>query len=141
MEPQIDDERLRSNPASNGVNGPWWNSWKFMVPAWIAVAGIIYLGLHYNVDERVIAGIVFVLGILSNAFAWILGIIALVPVVGPFIVKVITFWFIWLVNAIGYVISYIALRRGYSKDVLTYRGLTIATIVGIVIGYVLGKIF
>lgn len=141
MEPQVKDETMESNPPSNGVNAPWWNSWKFMVPAWVAVAGIIYLGLHNNVDERVIAGIVFVLGILSNAFAWMLGIIALAPVVGPFVVKILTFWFIWLVNAIGYVIAYIAIRRGYSKDVLTYRGLTIATIIGIVIGYVLGKVF
>ena len=33
----------------------------------------------------------------------------------------------------------VAIRRGYSKDVLTYRGLTIALLVGIVIGYVVGK--
>ena len=44
-----------------------------------------------------------------------------------------------MLNAIGYVISVIAIRRGYSKDVLTYRGLTVALIVGIVIGYVVGK--
>ena len=44
-----------------------------------------------------------------------------------------------MLNAIGYAISVIAIRRGYSKDVLTYRGLTVALIVGIVIGYVAGK--
>jgi tetrahydromethanopterin S-methyltransferase subunit F len=37
-------------------------------------------------------------------------------------------------------VSYIAIRRGYSKDVLTYRGLTVAVIIGIVIGFVLGKL-
>ncbi len=42
--------------------------------------------------------------------------------------------------AIGYLVSYVAIRRGYSKDVLTYRGLTIAVIIGIVIGFVLGKL-
>ena len=31
-------------------------------------------------------------------------------------------------------------KRGYSRDVLTYRGVTIAMIIGIVIGYVLGKL-
>jgi hypothetical protein len=80
-------------------------------------------------------------GLLSNAFAWLLGIIAWVPIIGPLIVKVLSIGFIWLLNAVGYLVSYIAIRRGYSKDVLTYRGLTVAIIIGIVIGFVLGKLF
>ena len=73
-------------------------------------------------------------------FVWLLGVIALVPVIGPVIVKILSIGFIWLLNAIGYLVSYVAIRRGYSKDVLTYRGLTIAVIIGIVIGFVLGKL-
>jgi len=53
---------------------------------------------------------------------------------------VLSVGFIWLLNAVGYLVSYVAIRRGYSKDVLTYRGLTIAVIIGIVIGFVLGKL-
>lgn len=119
---------------------PWWRDWKIMVPLWIAMAGLVWLGIHYHVDGRVIAGGVFVVGFLSNAFAWLLGIIALVPVAGPIIVKVLSIGFIWLLNAIGYLVAFVAIRRGYSKDVLTYRGLTVALIVGIVIGYVMGKL-
>jgi hypothetical protein len=92
------------------------------------------------VDRRVIAGSVVVIGILSNAFAWLVGVIALVPIIGPLVVKVLSIGFIWLLNAVGYLVAYVAIRRGYSKDVLTYRGLTIALIIGIVIGYVLGKL-
>ena len=33
-----------------------------------------------------------------------------------------------------------AVRRGYSRDMLTYRGLTMALIAGIVIGFILGKL-
>ena len=87
-----------------------------------------------------IAGSVLAVGLISNAFAWLLGIVALVPVIGPVIVKVLSIGFIWLLNAVGYLVSYIAIRRGYSKDVLTYRGLTVAVIIGIVIGFVLGKL-
>jgi hypothetical protein len=111
---------------------PWWRNWKVMLPVW--------LGLHYHVNGGVIAGGVFLVGLVSNAFAWLLGIISLVPVIGPLIVKVLTVGFIWLLNAVGYLVSYIAIRRGFSKDVLTYRGLTVALIVGIVIGYVMGKL-
>ncbi len=119
---------------------PWWRNWKVMLPLWLGIGALIWLGLRFNVDHRVIAGGVVVIGILSNAFAWLVGIIALVPVIGPLIVKVLSIGFVWLLNAVGYLVAYVAIRRGYSKDVLTYRGLTVALIVGIVIGYVLGKL-
>jgi hypothetical protein len=47
---------------------------------------------------------------------------------------------IWLLNAIGYLVSYIAIKRGYSKDVISYRGVTIVLITGIVIGFVLANL-
>jgi hypothetical protein len=119
---------------------PWWRNWKVMLPLWCAIGGMIWLGLHFNVDRSVIAASVVAVGLISNAFVWLLGIIALVPVIGPLVVKVLSIGFIWLLNAIGYLVSYIAIRRGYSKDVLTYRGLTIALVIGIVIGFVLGKL-
>jgi hypothetical protein len=120
---------------------PWWRNWKVMLPVWLGIAGLVGLGLHFNIDGGVIAGGVVVVGLLSHAFAWLLGIIALVPIIGPIIAKVLSIGFIWLLNAVGYLVAYVAIRRGYSRDVLTYRGLTIALIVGIVIGYVLGKLF
>ncbi len=111
-----------------------------MLLIWLAIGGLVWLGFQYNVDHRVIAGSVVVVGVLSNAFAWLVGVIALVPIIGPLIVKILSIGFVWLLNAVGYLVSYIAIRRGYSKDVLTYRGLTIALIIGIVIGYVIGKL-
>lgn len=132
-----------ANDAPEGVltlRTPWWRNWKVMLPLWLGIAVLVGLGLHFNVDRGVIAGSVVAIGLISNAFAWLLGVIALVPVIGPVIVKVLSIGFIWLLNAVGYLVSYIAIRRGYSKDVLTYRGLTVAIIIGIVIGFVLGKL-
>ncbi|MHB1144192.1 MAG: hypothetical protein ACYCZS_04765 [Thiobacillus sp.] len=130
-----DDIELDFSPRA-----PWWRNWRVMLPLWCAIGGLVWLGLHFNVDRSVIAGSVVAVGLISNAFVWLLGIIALVPVIGPIIVKVLSIGFIWLLNAVGYLVSYIAIRRGYSKDVLTYRGITIATIIGIVIGFVLGRL-
>lgn len=127
-------------PATEARSRPWWRNWKVMLSVWIVMSGLVWLGLHFNVDRSVIAGSVLAVGLLSNAFAWLLGLIALVPVIGPLIVKVLSIGFIWLLNAVGYLVSYIAIRRGYSKDVLTYRGLTVAVIIGVVIGFVLGKL-
>jgi len=120
---------------------PWWRNWKVMLPVWLVIGLLVWLGLRFNVDSRVIAGSVIVIGVLSNAFVWLVGIITLVPIIGPLIVKVLSIGFVWLLNGVGYLVAYVAIRRGYSKDVLTYRGLTIALIIGIVIGYVLGKLF
>ncbi len=116
-----------------------WKDWRHMLPVFLVLAVLIYVAYRYNVDSKVIAGGAVVLGVLSGAFAWLVGIIGLVPFIGPIIVKVLSIGFIWLLNAIGYVISYIAIKRGYSQDVLTYRGLTIALLVGIVIGYIIAQ--
>ena len=111
-----------------------------MVPVWLAIVGLAWWANEQRVDASVIAGSVVVVGLVTNAFAWLLGIVALVPLIGPLIVKVLSIGFIWLLNAVGYLVSYVAIKRGYAQDVLTYRGLTIAVIIGIVIGYVLGKL-
>ena len=113
--------------------------WKIMVPIWIFLIALVGVGYYEAWDARAVGGSALIIALLSNAFAWLVGIIAMVPIVGPLLVKVLALPFIWLLNAIGYVISLVAIRRGFSKDVLTYRGLTIALIVGIVIGYVVGK--
>jgi hypothetical protein len=118
---------------------PLWKNYKIMIPIWLGLLGLVWLGVYLGIDKRAIAGVIFLLGLLSNAFAWLLGIIALVPIIGPLIVKVLSLSIIWILNALGYLVSVVAIRRGYSKDVMTYRGLTVAVIVGIIIGYVLGK--
>ena len=76
----------------------------------------------------------------SHVLAWLLALIGLVPIIGPLLVKVLSLSIIWLLNAIGYLVSYIAIKRGYSKDVISYRGVTIALIAGIVIGFVLASL-
>ena len=73
---------------------------------------------------------------IAHVFAWLLGLVMMVPIVGPLIVKVLSIGAIWLLNAVGYLVSYVAIKRGYSKDVLTYRAVTVALITGIVIGFV-----
>ncbi|OYY50662.1 MAG: hypothetical protein B7Y48_01620 [Methylophilales bacterium 28-44-11] len=116
-----------------------WKDWRVMLPVFLLIASLIFLGIHYHINYKVIAGSTVVIGLLSGAFAWVVGVIGLVPIIGPILVKVLSLSVIWLLNALGYLISYIAIRRGYSQDVLTYRGLTIALIIGIVIGYILGS--
>ncbi|MFD0912808.1 hypothetical protein [Methylophilus luteus] len=116
-----------------------WQDWKQMLPVAVFITGFVWWGLHQGWDVKMLAGVTVLVGLVSGVFVWIMGLIALLPVVGPIIVKVLSFGFIWLLNALGYIISFVAIRRGYSKDVLTYRGLTMALMIGIVIGYVIAQ--
>jgi hypothetical protein len=126
--------------APNTAGKVWWKNWMVMVPLWLAIVMLVWWAYEKRVDTAVIAGSVLVVGLVTNAFAWLLGIVALVPLIGPLIVKVLSVGFIWLLNGVGYLVSYVAIKRGYSRDVLTYRGVTIALIIGIIIGFVLGKL-
>lgn len=111
-----------------------------MLPVVLIIIFLVWLGLRLNIDELVIAGAALVFAIISGVFAWTVGIIALVPIVGPLVIKVLSIPLVWLINGIGYLISYTAIKRGYSKDVLTYRGLTITLIIGIVIGFIIANL-
>lgn len=138
LDPNINQELFNQQtiipPAKRGA-------WKLMLPVTLALAALAYAGWYFGWNKEVVTGGVLLIGAASNAFAWVVGIIGLVPFVGPLIVKVLSLSIIWLLNAVGYLVAFVAIKRGYSKDVLTYRGLTIALIIGIVIGYILGSIF
>jgi hypothetical protein len=116
------------------------SSWKTMVPIWIILFAIFYLGVESQLDARILAATLLLYGTVTSAFAWLLGILGAIPLIGMPLLTVLSLPFIWLLNAMGYLVAFIAIRRGYSQDVLTYRGITLALIIGIAIGYVLGRL-
>lgn len=115
-------------------------AWKIMLPMLLLILALTWLGVHYGMDARVVTVGALLLGVVSNAFLWLLAIIGTVPVIGPLIVKVLAMPLIWVLNAIGYLVSIRAIQRGYTKDVITYRSLTIALLVGIIIGFVIASL-
>lgn len=111
-----------------------------MVPALLAILILVGLGFYYHWDVKVVALVAVIFAIFTNVFAWLLALIAVVPVAGPLLIKLLALPIIWLLNAIGYLVSFVAIKRGYSQDVITYRGLTIALIIGIIIGFIIGNL-
>lgn len=112
--------------------------WK-TIAVWIIIGVFVTIALHYEVDKALIGGVVVVFGLITQAFVGLISIVALVPLVGPIIAKLLALPIFWLINALGYFVSVIAIKKGYSKDVLNYRVLTIVLLIGIVIGYIIGK--
>ena len=66
--------------------------------------------------------------------------IALIPIAGPLIIKVVTLPFFWLLNGLGYFVSIVAIKKGYNSEMINSRVLTIALLIGVLIGYILGHI-
>jgi hypothetical protein len=108
---------------------------------WLIIIFFITLSLYFNVDRKIITAITIVVLFVTSAFAGLINIIALIPFIGPIIAPLLALPFFWLINSVGYFASIVAIRKGYSKQVINYRILTIVLMVGIVIGFILGKLF
>ncbi len=118
----------------------FWLSYRKPIIVWSLILIFIILGMIIGVQGRVIAVAVTLFGLLTQAFTGLLALIALIPWIGPLIAKALSIPLIWLMNALGYFSAVVLVRRGYSKDVLNTRVVTITLIVGMVIGYILGKL-
>ena len=114
----------------------YWKTFVFLIAAGV----FIYVGLVYEWDKEIMAGLLVFFGILSHAFAGLVGLVALVPFIGPLLIKVLSIPVFWLLNAGGYFVSIIFVKKGYGSSVVQGRVLTMVLLFGVVIGFILGKI-
>jgi len=106
----------------------------------LGIAISVYLMLVFNLDVRAIAIITLLLGYITNIFVGLTTLVGLVPIIGPLIVKVFTIPFFWLLNGMGYFTSAYAIKKGYGRDIVSHRLITITLLTGIVLGYILGHL-
>ena len=106
----------------------------------LGIGIIVYLMHVYKLDIRAIAIITLLLGYITNVFIGLTALLGLIPVIGPLIVKIFTIPFFWLLNSLGYFTSVYAIKKGYGRDIITHRLITIALLTGIVLGYILGHL-
>ena len=118
----------------------FFKQYKFHLGLWLLIASGIILALQYGIDQKLVVFSTVILGIFTQVFAGLGALIAMVPIIGPFLVKIITIPFFWLINALGHGVSIVAIRKGYSKELVKSRVLTVAILVGIVIGYIMGNL-
>ena len=117
---------------------------KWKIVLWILLFIMIYLafsyGKQYGINERIIILATIVLGVFTQIFTGITSLIAIIPFFGPFILKVVTIPVFYFLNALGWVVSAIAIKKGYVNELSRSRTVTFALLVGIIIGYILGNI-
>ena len=97
-------------------------------------------GPEYGINQKFIVLVTVVLGIFTQIFTGITSLIALIPFFGPFIIKVISIPIFYILNAVGWIISGIAIKKGYVNELSKSRTVTLALLIGIIIGYILGNI-
>ena len=120
------------------------SSLKWKIVLWILLFTMIYLafsyGKQYGINERIIILTTLVLGVFTQIFTGITSLIAIIPYFGPFILKVVSIPIFYFLNALGWVVSAIAIKKGYVNELSRSRTVTFALLVGIIIGYILGNI-
>ena len=116
--------------------------WKILV--WIilvmALSLAFFYGKQYGINQRIIILVTLALGTFTQIFSGITSLIALIPFFGPFILKVISIPIFYILNAMGWVVSAVAIKKGYVNELSKSRTITLALLVGIIIGYILGNI-
>ena len=108
--------------------------------AWIIVIVSVMIMLYFGIDKKLLAIITLLIAWVTNAFIGIGSFISLIPVIGPIVVNLFTIPFFWLMNGMGYFSSVYAIKKGYKRNYITHRLLTLMLLAGIIIGYILGHL-
>ena len=114
--------------------------YKFHVFLCVLIGVAVAVALQYGVDEKIVVFSTLILGIFTQVFAGLGALIAMVPIIGPILIKVVTIPFFWMINALGHGVSIVAIKKGYTNELVKSRVLTIALLIGIVLGYIMGNL-
>jgi hypothetical protein len=115
----------------------------------VGVAIFAIAANYFGVDKSIITGVVVIIGFITHAFTMVLSVISLVPIIGPIIVSIVSLPVFLVLNGLGYIVTFLAFRRGLKKgedtrEIMTQsllsRVITISFMVGVVIGFILGRL-
>ena len=107
---------------------------------WILLTTAFVFSTNYGIDKKIIVFIAFVISVFTELFVGLSALVATIPVVGPMIIKIVTIPVFWIFNAMGTLVSGLAIKKGYATEFAKGRILTLALLIGIIIGYILGNL-
>ena len=119
---------------------PFLNAYGRQILIWSVITAVIAIALNMGIDQKVVVFGTVVIGVFTQAFAGLAALIATIPLIGPFIIKVLAIPFFWILNALGYFVGAIAIKKGYRSEFTKSRILTLALLIGIIIGYIIGHL-
>ena len=119
---------------------PFLNTYGKQILIWSVITAVIGISLKMGIDQKVVVFGTIVIGVFTQAFAGLAALIATIPLIGPFIIKVLAIPFFWILNALGYFVGAVAIKKGYRSEFTKSRILTLALLIGIIIGYIIGHL-
>ena len=117
-----------------------WAQYRRTLIALIVTLLVVLVGWLLGLKGSLVAAIAALVGLLTSAFTGLIAILGLIPWIGPLVLKVLSIPFLWLMNGAGYFAAIFLAQRGHSRSVVDSRVLTYVFLIGIVIGYIIGKI-
>ena len=118
--------------------------YKWKILFWIILFSLIVTafvyGPEHGINQKFVVFTTVVLGIFTQVFTGITSLVALIPFFGPLIIKVISIPIFYTLNAVGWIVSGVAIKKGYVNELSKSRTVTLALLIGIIIGYILGNI-
>ena len=112
---------------------------------WLILIGFVALGLQRHWKGSVIAAGVVLWGMLTHifgvVFALLLGWVGAFPIAGPIIIKLITWPLFMLVNGAAFFTSLVGVNIGKGRQVFEARVAATILMTGVLIGFLLGKLF
>ena len=107
---------------------------------WILLTTAFIFSTNYGIDKKIIVFIAFVISVFTEVFVGISALVATIPIVGPMIIKIVTIPVFWIFNAMGTLVSGLAIKKGYATELARGRVLTLALLVGTILGYIIGNL-
>jgi hypothetical protein len=112
---------------------------------WLILVGFVSLGLQRHWKGSVIAAGVVLWGMVTHifgvAFALLLGWVGVFPIAGPIIIKLLTWPLFLLINGAAFFTSLIGVNIGKGRQVFEARVAASILMTGVLIGFLLGKLF
>ena len=115
-------------------------SYRKKIVIWMIAGCLIFAASYYGIDKKLIVFTAFIIGVFTEIFAGIGILVAAVPVVGPMIIKIVSIPIFWILNALGTLVSGIAIKKGYATELAKGRIMTLALLIGMIIGYIIGNL-
>jgi hypothetical protein len=112
---------------------------------WLVLVGFIALGLRRHWKGSVIAAGAVLWGMLTHifgvAFALVLGWVGAFPIAGPIVIKLLTWPLFLLINGAAFFTSLVGVNIGKGRQVFEARVAASILMTGVLIGFLLGKLF
>jgi hypothetical protein len=117
-----------------------WKLYRLKLLFWFLTFVAMCAALYYGIDKKIVVFVTISFGVFTQFFTGLGALIALIPLIGPLIVKIVTVPGFFLLNAFGTIISGIAIKKGYTEKLAKGRVVTLGLMIGIIIGYIIGNL-